>query len=168
MAARWHVDPLDAALRIIRSGIGRDDVASFNMTEDDIRRFMREPWVMTSSDGSDGHPRQYATFPMKYRKYVRDENVISVGEFIRSSTGRTADRFQLDRRGYLRAGYFADVVVIDPERYAPRADYLHPRRLSVGVDDLWVNGQRVIRAARLTGVSPGRMLLHTPPAGSCP
>jgi N-acyl-D-amino-acid deacylase len=167
MAQHWSVEPIEAALKMIRSGKGTD-VASFNMREDDIRLFMRQPWVVTSSDGSDGHPRQYATFPMKYTKYVRQDKVISLDEFIRSSTGRSADMFKLDHRGYLKAGYFADVVVLDPERYAPKADYLHPRRLSVGVEELWVNGVATIHAGQLTGQAAGRVLVHVPPMGTCP
>jgi N-acyl-D-amino-acid deacylase len=130
--------------------------------------FMRQSWVVTSSDGNDGHPRQYATFPTKYARYVQQDKVINVQEFIRSSTGRSADIFKLDRRGYLKEGYFADVVIIDPARYAPRADYLHPNVLSVGVEEVWVNGRSAIHAGRLTGQAGGRVLLHTPPAGSCP
>ncbi len=155
-------------MRIIRTGEHGTDVASFNMSESDIRLFMRQPWVVTSSDGSDGHPRQYATFPMKYAKYVLTDKVISLGEFIRSSTGRTADIFKLDRRGYLKEGYFADVVVFDPARYAPKADYVHPRVLSEGVEELWVNGRPAIHAGMLTGEAAGRVLLHAPPAGTCP
>jgi N-acyl-D-amino-acid deacylase len=129
--------------------------------------FMRQPWVVTSSDGSDGHPRQFATFPMKYLKYVRQDKVISLDEFIRSSTGRSADMFKLDHRGYLKEGYFADVVVLDPERYAPKADYLHPKKLSEGVEELWVNGVAAIHAAKLTGQAAGRVLVHAP-TGHCP
>ena len=168
IAQTWKIEPLDAALRIIRTNEHGTDVASFNMSENDIRLFMRQPWVVTSSDGSDGHPRQYATFPMKYAKYVQKDKVISLDELIRSSTGRSADIFKLDRRGYLKEGYFADVVVFDPVRYAPKADYLHPKLLSEGVEELWVNGQSAIHAGKLTGQPAGRVLLHTPPAGSCP
>ena len=168
MAQTWKIEPIDAALRIIRTSEHGTDVASFNMSENDIRLFMRQPWVVTSSDGSDGHPRQYATFPMKYAKYVQKEKVISFDEFIRSSTGRSADMFKLDRRGYLKEGYFADVVVFDPVRYAPKADYLHPKILSEGVEELWVNGRSAIHAGKMTGQPAGRVLLHTPPGGSCP
>ena len=168
MAQTWKIEPIDAALRIIRTSEHGTDVASFNMSENDIRLFMRQPWVVTSSDGSDGHPRQYATFPMKYAKYVQKEKVISFDEFIRSSTGRSADMFKLDRRGYLKEGYFADVVVFDPVRYAPKADYLHPKILSEGVEELWVNGRSAIHAGKMTGQPAGRVLLHSPPAGSCP
>jgi N-acyl-D-amino-acid deacylase len=167
IAQTWKVEPIDAALRIIRSSEGTE-VASFNMSERDIRLFMRQPWVVTSSDGSNGHPRQYATFPTKYAKYVQKDKVISLDEFIRSSTGRSADMFKLDRRGYLKEGYFADVVVFDPARYAPKADYLHPKVLSEGVEELWVNGRSAIHAGNMTGQPAGRVLLHTPPDGSCP
>jgi N-acyl-D-aspartate/D-glutamate deacylase len=168
MAQAWKIEPIDAALRIIRTSERGTDVASFNMSENDIRLFMRQPWVVTSSDGSDGHPRQYATFPRKYAKYVQKDKVISLDEFIRSSTGRSADMFKLDRRGYLKEGYFADVVVFDPTRYTPKADYLHPKILSEGVDELWVNGRSAIHDGKMTGQPAGRVLLHTPPAGSCP
>jgi N-acyl-D-amino-acid deacylase len=90
MAHTWKIEPIDAALRIIRTNEHGTDVASFNMSENDIRLFMRQPWVVTSSDGSDGHPRQYATFPMKYAKYVQKDKVISLDEFIRSYTGAAA------------------------------------------------------------------------------
>ncbi len=168
MSDLWRLDPIEAALHIIRTGEGLTAVASFNMSESDIALFMRQPWVVTSSDGSDGHPRQYATFPMKYVKYVRQEKIISLGEFIRSSTGRSADMFKLDRRGYLKPGYFADVVVFDPARYVPKADYVHPSVLATGVEELWVNGGSVIHAGRMTGQAPGRVLLRAPPAAVCP
>jgi N-acyl-D-aspartate/D-glutamate deacylase len=168
IAQTWMIEPIDAALRIIRTSEHGTEVASFNMSEYDIRLFMRQPWVVTSSDGSDGHPRQYATFPTKYVKYVLKDKVISLDEFIRSSTGRSADMFKLDRRGYLKEGYFADVVVFDPVGYAPRADYLHPKILSEGVEELWVNGRSAIHAGKMTGQPAGRVLLHTPPSGSCP
>ncbi|WP_149195855.1 N-acyl-D-amino-acid deacylase family protein [Luteimonas suaedae] len=175
MARMWDVDPRDAALRVIASGGLRDDdapsperVASFNMDEDDVERFMRQPWVLTSSDGSDGHPRQYASFSQKYARYVRERGTLTLEQFIHRSTGLTAETLGLEERGYLRAGYHADVVVIDPKRFASRADYVHPRRLSVGVEHALVNGTPVIADGRLTGAAPGRALRHRPPAATCP
>ncbi len=162
--ARERVEePIDAALFVIRDG--RESAVSFNMDNADVIRFMRQPWIVTSSDGSSGHPRQFATFPQKYREYVQT-GVIPVGEFIRSSTGRTADILGLTSRGYLRAGYFADVVVFDPKRYAPKADYLHPRELSEGVTQLLVNGRLAIDGGKLTGVAAGKLLRHQP-KGEC-
>ncbi|KAB7648049.1 N-acyl-D-amino-acid deacylase family protein [Polymorphobacter fuscus] len=173
VAREWRIDPRDAALRIIRAGIdgkgtgrkGGTSVASFNMAQADVDLFMKQPWVVTSSDGSDGHPRMFATFPEKYVKYVKGRRVISLPAFIRHSTGLTADMYRLDRRGYLRPGYYADVAVIDPARYAPRADYLHPRVLSVGVAKLFVNGALAVDNGVTTGTRAGRALLRPTPAG---
>ncbi len=139
-------------------------IASFNMVDADVDRIMRQPWVVTGSDGSDGHPRQFATFPMKYQRYVRERKVIDLARFIRNSTGRTADIYRLDRRGYLKVGYFADVVVFDPERCAPQATYVAPTRLSRGVDAVIVNGQPALRDGTATGGLAGRVLLRSQPA----
>jgi N-acyl-D-aspartate/D-glutamate deacylase len=169
MATTWRVEPVDAALRVI--GDGNNDeagsVTSFNMDPEDVKLLMRQPWVVTGSDGSDGHPRQYATFPEKYAKYVEHDKVLTTAEFIRRSTGLTADILSLDRRGYLRPGYFADVVVLDPAAYRPKADYLHPAVLSVGVIDLWINGELAVDAGKPTDGLFGRVLSHVPTAGTC-
>lgn len=173
MATAWQVDPVEAALRIIRTD-GKDDagpprkVASFNMHPDDVAAFMRQPWVLTASDGGDGHPRQYASFPEKYARYVVGEGVIDLQAFIHRSTGLTAATFGLQDRGELRVGYFADVVAFDPARYAPAATYVEPAVLSEGVEYLWINGTAVIEQGRATAdVLPGRVLHHRPPAGTC-
>lgn len=89
------------------------------MIDADADLIMRQPWVVTSSDGSNGHPRQYATFPRKYQVYVRERKVITMRDFIHRSTGATADMYRMDHRGYLKPGYYADVVVFDPVNYAP-------------------------------------------------
>jgi N-acyl-D-aspartate/D-glutamate deacylase len=169
MASAWQLEPVDAALRIIRDSNDEkgDLVTSFNMDSEDVKVLMRQPWVVTGSDGSDGHPRQYATFPEKYAKYVQRDRVLTTAEFIRRSTGLTADILSLDRRGYLRPGYFADVVVLDPAGYQPRADYLHPSVLSAGVLYLWINGAAAVDAGRMTDTLAGKMLSHAPTAGSC-
>lgn len=172
VAADWNLEPIDAALRIIGNGgvDGRPGsaVASFNMDEEDVKLFMRQPWVMTSSDGSDGHPRQYATFPEKYAKYVKREGVLTLTEFVHRSTGFTADTLGIEQRGYLKPGYFADVVVFDPERFAPKADYVNPRVLSEGVEQLFVNGQAAVQDGQPTEARAGRVLAHEPTAGTCP
>lgn len=175
-ARDWQIDPRDAALRIIRDSIARraagqsgrgTGIASFNMAQADVDLLMQQPWVVTSSDGSDGHPRMFASFPEKYRRYVRDRPVITQADFIHRSTGRTADIYKLAERGYLRTGYFADVAVIDPEKFMPRADYLKPRELSEGVVHLFVNGTAALADGKATGALPGRVLLRPTPA-DCP
>lgn len=167
IASNWAVDPIDAALRIIHDDPDGDRTATFTMIEPDIETFMRQPWMMTGSDGIIGHPRMYGTFPEKYARYVMARRTISMATFIRQSTGRTADYLRLDRRGYLRPGWFADVVVFDPAKFAPRSDYARPRELAVGVLTLLVNGQPAIDGSRLGANLPGRVLRRTGVA-NCP
>ena len=130
--------PVDAAVEIVLAGDAK--IASFNMNEMDVEAFMRQPWVMTSSDGGDGHPRKYASFPEKYREYVVNRQTLSLTDFIHRSTGLTAQTFGLKDRGFLRAGYKADIVVFDPETFAPTATYQQSDQLSAGVRHLIVNG----------------------------
>lgn len=165
MAAGWRTDPIEAAIRILKTPGAETGIASFNMADRDVDLIMKQPWVVTSSDGSDGHPRQYATFPKLYADYVRERRVLTLGQMIRRSTGATADLYRLKDRGYLRPGAFADVVVFDPARYTPRADYVHPREPSVGVDALFVNGRLALRNGAATGVAAGRALLRATPSG---
>lgn len=169
VAAEWKIDPVEAAVRIILADQGRGSpIVSFNMIEPDIKLLMQQPWVMTGSDGSSGHPRMYGTFPTKYAKYVVAEKTIDLATFINSSTGRTADFYKLDRRGHLKQGYFADIVVFDPKTYRPRATYLEPALTAEGVRTLIVNGTAVVEGGKLTGKAGGKALRHRAPAGSCP
>ena len=167
IAKEWKVDALDAAIRILRETGGKASIVSFNISEPDLENFMKQPWTVTSSDGGPGHPREYATFQTKYAVYVKQKHAIDTGFFIRHSSGLTADIFKLDRRGYLKAGYFADVLVFDPNGYVPKADYIHPAVLSEGVKELFVNGVAAVDNGTPTGATAGRPLPHTPPIGTC-
>lgn len=150
--------PVEAAIQIIQSG--GSNVASFNMKESDIEAFMRQPWVMTCSDGSEGHPRKYGTFPRKLREYVYKRHVIPLEFAIRSSTSLPAQTLGLKNRGLLRPGYFADVLVFDPKTIDERATYENPRVLATGVRYLTVNGQLAIDNGALTSALAGRVLKH--------
>lgn len=166
IATGWSIDPVEAAIRIILANKGDGSgIVSFNMIEPDIKLFMQQPWVMTGSDGSAGHPRMYGTFPTKYAKYVVAEKTISLADFVNSSTGRAADFYKLDRRGHLKAGYFADVVVFDPKTYRPRATYLEPTLLAEGVRTLIVNGALAVDGGKLTGKAAGQPIRHRATGG---
>jgi len=158
IAAERKEPPIDAAIEI--SANGDSSVASFNMKESDIEAFMRQPWVMTCSDGSSGHPRKYGTFPRKFHKYVFDEHIISLEAAVHSSTELTAQTLQLKDRGLLKPGYFADVLVFDPKTYNERATYEQPELLATGVRFLTVNGKLAIDNGTLTSTMSGRALNH--------
>jgi N-acyl-D-aspartate/D-glutamate deacylase len=150
--------PVDAAIEIVKAG--GSDVASFNKKESDIEAFMRQPWVMTCSDGSPGHPRKYGTYPRKLRLYVYEKHVIPLEFAIRSNTSLPAETLGLKDRGLLKPGYFADVLVFDPRTFNERATYQAPTILSTGVQYLTVNGQLAVDNGTLTPALAGRALKH--------
>jgi len=149
IAERTGLDAIDAAIAVVRSG--DPSVASFNMQPDDIDALAIQPWVMTGSDGSTGHPRKYATYPQAYRNFVADKSLLSMQQFVHRSSGRVADTFGLCDRGYLRPGLKADIAIIDLDRYVPVADFENPTALATGVAYLLINGNAVISDGRYNG-----------------
>lgn len=155
-----------AAMAVIRSG--DPAVASFNQSEPDIRTFMRQPWVMTGSDASAGHPRTYGSFARKYAKYVVADRVLTLRQFIERSSTLTADTFGLAGRGRLKPGAHADLIVFDPRSYAARATYEQPTLAAAGMRTVVVNGILAVDQGVLTGEAAGRALPHRPTPGTCP
>lgn len=143
LSRKYGLTPVDTAIKIAREGDAR--IASFNMNMDDIENFMTRDWVMTSSDGSTGHPRKYASYPKKYRDYVVMKTLMPVETFFYRSSGLVADTFGLCDRGYLKAGHKADIAIIDPTGFAPVADFQTPEALSIGVEHLIINGDFAIK-----------------------
>lgn len=150
--------PVDAAIEIIKAG--GSSVASFNMEESDIEAFMRQPWVMTCSDGSEGHPRKYGTYPRKIHEYVYEKHILSLEAAVRSSTSLPAETLGLKNRGLLKDGAFADVLVFDPKTFNERATYESPQVLATGVRYLTVNGQLAIDDGSLSTRLAGRALKY--------
>jgi N-acyl-D-aspartate/D-glutamate deacylase len=141
-------------------------VVNFGMSEEDVRLIMKQPFVATASDGSSKvpdnstvpHPRSYGTFPRKIGRYALEEKVITLEHALRSATGLPADILKLSHRGYLRAGWYADVVVFDPSGFRDKATYEKPHQYAEGVRYLFVNGKPVIDGGKATGVLAGRVL----------
>ncbi len=133
-------------------------VASFNMTTEDIHEFMRQEWTVTCSDGTIGHPRKYGSFPRKYRKYVKEDKVISVARFINNSSAKTASIFKIPNRGVLQEGYFADVIIFDPETFEDKADYTNAFEQSEGLAYSIINGDFVVKKGLFNGKLNGRVL----------
>ena len=154
---------VETALWMITSGLDMG-IASFNMTEADIETFMRDPFVMTSSDGSEGHPRLFGTYPRKIRRYVLDRHVITMERMIQASSSQVAETYGLTDRGILRAGAFADVIVFDPATIREEATYVAPTRLSTGMRYVFVNGQAAVARGAVTGALAGRGLRRRQPS----
>lgn len=162
------LDPLDAAIEMLKSGHGVPTV-SFNMSDDDVKAFMRKPWVMTTTDGglphfgkTSEHPRAYGAFPRKLRQYVLDNAVISMEQAIHSATGLTAQVFKVADRGVLRSGAFADIIVFDPATVRDKATYTQPHAYSVGMDYVFVNGKAAVASGKAIDQLYGRTLLRQP------
>lgn len=126
-------------------------VVNFGMKEEEVRLFMTRPWVATASDGRTlvpgdtvPHPRSYGTFPRKIGHYAIDEGVISLEHAIRSASGLPADILLLKDRGYLKPGYFADVVVFDPKTFRDQATFDQPHQYATGVRWVFVNGEPAV------------------------
>ena len=160
IAAELKVEPIKAASVIIKEGDA--SVASFNMNEDDIERFMRQDFVVTGSDGSDGHPRKFGSFPRKIRHYVLQRGVISLARMIEASSAQTAAIVGLPDRGRLAPGQIADLIVFDSASVAERSTYQQPNQLAVGMRYVLVGGRLAVDAGRPTGVLAGRPLRRVP------
>jgi len=165
IARRDLKDPLDTAIDLlIKGGAG---IVSFNMNEEDLELLMKQPWMMTSSDGAlvtfgEGaeHPRAYGAYPRKLRRYVLDRNVISMAQAIHASSGLPAQVFAIPDRGLIKPGYYADVLVFDPETIRDVATYPKPHAYSVGMDYVFVNGQAALAEGEVTAERAGRVILR--------
>ena len=163
VAAERGQDPIETALALIEEG--GPGIVSFNMMDADVELFMRQPWVMTCTDGGlvpmgrgVPHPRNYGTYPRKLRKYVLEQGTVGLSEAVRSMTYTPATLYRVADRGIIRAGAMADLVVIDPATVRETATFTDPHQLSEGMVHVLVNGQLVIDGARFTGALPGQVL----------
>jgi N-acyl-D-aspartate/D-glutamate deacylase len=150
------VPPVEAAIQIILNG--GSSVASFNMNEKDIEKFMVQDFIVTDSDGSDGHPRKYGTYPKLIREYVRERKVLTLQHAIDRSSGRVAKMFGLANLGVLADGAFADVIVFDEARFTDRSTYEQPTLLAEGMKFVVVNGKVAVEDGKFTGAMAGRVV----------
>jgi N-acyl-D-aspartate/D-glutamate deacylase len=165
IAAKEKLSVLDLILHIQRKGGAQ--VVSFGMHEEDVRLFMKEPFVATASDGSSmvpsktvPHPRSYGCFPRKIGFYSIDEKAIPLEQAIRSASGLPADILELPQRGYVKVGYYADIVVFDPKTFRDKATFDDPHQYSTGVRHLLVNGALAIENGKASKTLSGRVLRH--------
>jgi len=147
---------VETAIGLVQEGEVR--VASFNMSSEDVERFMIQPWVVTSSDGTNGHPRKYASFPKKYQTYVLNNQLLNLSEFINRSSSQTANLLGLYKRGAIIENYQADIIIFDAKNYSPKADFSQWNKYSTGVEQVIVNGQLVIENEQYKGIYAGKFV----------
>lgn len=158
--------PIEAAMDLVVEDGSRVGTAYFIMSEENLRRKVALPWMSFGSDAgapatrdpftrSGTHPRAYGNFARVFAKYVREDGVLSVAEAVRKMTSWPAARLKLPRRGMLKAGYYADVVVFDPATIQDHSTFDDPHQYSTGVDHVWVNGVQVLKGGEHTDAKPG-------------
>jgi N-acyl-D-amino-acid deacylase len=147
----------------------RVGVAFFLMSEDNVRKQIKLPWVSFGSDAgsmapegvfvkSSTHPRAYGNFARLLGRYVREEKLIPLAEAVHRLSGLPATNLGLEGRGFLEPGHFADVAVFDPATIADRATFQEPHQYAVGMKHVFVNGVQVLKDGEHTGALPGRAL----------
>ncbi len=167
VAAMRGTAPEETAMDLVIEDDSRVGCVYFTMSEDNVRRKVARPWVSFGSDAgslepegvflkSNPHPRAYGTFARLLGKYVREEGVLSLEEAVRRLTSLPASNLKIKRRGALAPGYYADVVVFDPDEIIDHATFSEPHQYSTGVLQVLVNGVQVLKDGEHTGATPGR------------
>ena len=160
-------DPVDTIMNLVLEDRSRVGTVYFMMSEDNIRKQLRLPWVSLGSDAgsmapeepftkSATHPRAYGNFARLLGRYVRDEKVISLAEAVHRMSGLPATNLELKDRGFIREGMFADLAVFDAATITDRATFEKPHQYSTGMKHVFVNGVQVLKDGEHTGAKPGR------------
>jgi N-acyl-D-amino-acid deacylase len=161
--------PEETAMDLVVEDGTRVGTVYFMMSEENVRKQIRLPWMSFGSDAeslaprgpflkSNPHPRAYGNFARLLGRYVRTEKIISLQEAVRRMTSLPATNLQLARRGALKAGYFADVVVFDAAQVQDHATFDQPHQFATGVVHVFVNGTQVLKNGDHTGAKPGRVV----------
>jgi len=158
--------PEETIMDLIVDDGSRVGTVYFLMSEENIKRQIALPYVSFCSDAessapegnflkSNPHPRAYGNFARLLGKYVREEKVIPLNEAIYRLTGLPASNLKIKERGLLEEGYFADVVIFDPETIEDMATFSDPHQFANGVIHVFVNGVQVLREGDHTNEFPG-------------
>ena len=169
MQMRGSQSAKDTLIDLIVEDDSRIFTMYFSMSEDNLRKQVALPWVSFCSDAesqapegvflnSIPHPRAYGSFARVIGKYVRDEGIIPLEEAVRRLAAFPAQCLKLDRRGMLKTGYFADVVVFDPANVQDYATPQNPFQYATGMVHVFVNGTQVLKDGEHTNARPGRVV----------
>ncbi len=163
------VDPMATLFELIIAEEGGGNMIGLAMSEEDTAALLAHPYCMPASDGSalglegrlrrgNPHPRSFGTFPRVLGKYVREDKIMPLAEAIRKMSALPADTLGLKERGYVRPGYWADLVIFDPATVSDRATWSNPFQYPAGIPNVLVNGEVVLAHDQLTGKLVGKVL----------
>ena len=161
--------PEETAIDLVIKDGSRVEVVYFLMSEDNVKQQIRLPYMTFGSDAgsmapeglflkSSTHPRAYGNFARLLSKYVRDEKAISLQEAIYKLSALPASRLKIKKRGTLKVGNFADIVIFDPLSIQDHATFEKPHQLATGMKHVVVNGVPVLKDGVHTGAKPGRVV----------
>jgi N-acyl-D-amino-acid deacylase len=169
--------PEEVMADLIVTDGSRIQVAYFSMNEANVARATTLPWMSFGSDASSQanegvfmlsstHPRAYGNFARVLGKYARDEKTVTLADAIRKLSGLPAANLGIARRGTVRVGNYADLVIFDPAKIADTATFARPQNYAVGMRHVFVNGVQVLKDGEHTGAKPGRVVAG-PGTGKC-
>ncbi len=169
IASERNQSPEETVIDLIVEDESRISCVFFTMSEENVKKKISRPWMSFCSDAgsvategdflkSNPHPRAYGSFARLLGKYVREEKAIPLEEAIRRLTSFPAGNLKINKRGMLKIGNYADVVVFDPENITDHATFEKPHQYATGVQQVWVNGVRVLKDGEHTGATPGRFV----------
>ena len=161
--------PEETAMDLIIQDSTRVGVAYFLMNEENVRKQVALPWVSFGSDEasyttegvflkSNAHPRAYGNFSRVLGKYSRDEKLITLQDAIRKLSNLPAKNLKIKKRGELKVGNYADIVIFDPARVTDNASFEKPHQYSEGMIHVFVNGVQVLKNGEHTGSKPGKFV----------
>lgn len=169
-AILYGKSPDETAIDLVMLDRSRVESIYFLQSEEVMQKILRRPYVSFGSDGGSytletgdttllaDHPRAFGTFARVLGRYVREERIISLQEAIRRMTSLPAANLKLEKRGKLKRGFYADVVIFDPLTIADQATYERPHQYSIGMIHVFVNGVQVLRDGNHTHEKPGRII----------
>ena len=169
VANERETSPEQTILDLIYEDDSRIQVVYFSMSEENIKKKVALPYMSVCSDAgsyaTEGvflefstHPRAYGSFARLLGKYVREEKVISLEEAVRKLTSLPAENLKIKKRGLLKQGNFADLVIFDPEKITDNATFEKPHQYATGMIHVFVNGTQVLKDGEHTGALPGRVV----------
>jgi N-acyl-D-amino-acid deacylase len=161
--------PEETAMDLIVQDSTRVGVAYFLMVEDNIKKQVVLPWVSFGSDEasytnegvflkSNAHPRAYGNFARVLGKYTRDEKLMTLQEAIRKLSNLPSKHLKLPKRGELKTGNYADIIIFDPAKVKDNATFEKPHQYAEGMIHVFINGVQVLKDGEHTGATPGRFV----------
>jgi len=164
-----HTSVEETAMDLIIQDSTRVGVAYFLMTEENVKKQVALPWVSFGSDEasyttegvflkSNAHPRAYGNFARVIGKYCRDEKVVSLQQAIYKLANLPSKHLKLQKRGELKVGNYADIIIFDPASVKDKATFEKPHQYSEGMIHVFVNGRQVLKDGDHTGAKPGRFV----------